>query len=187
MAPRMTWPKPKSAIDRAARLPADEGLVLRDIWLLRLRALLARARGDDVAYRDLAESLPRDGGIAWLRRTHGDGRGDVRVTGAEAVVGEREAAAAPVRLDRGGGPQRHVAVVVEVVAVGQAAAVLPEDLTVPLAHHLREVAIVGLLAHLDAGGVPAAGAASGTGRCGASAPRSARSRTTRQSRTVRTP
>ena len=37
----------QSAIDRVARLPADEGLVLRDIWLLRLRALLARARGDD--------------------------------------------------------------------------------------------------------------------------------------------
>ena len=45
----------QSAIDRAANLPADEGLVLRDIWLLRLRALLARARGDDVAYRDLAD------------------------------------------------------------------------------------------------------------------------------------
>lgn len=42
------------AIDRAARLPVDEGLVLRDIWLLRLRALLAHARGDDVAYQDLA-------------------------------------------------------------------------------------------------------------------------------------
>jgi hypothetical protein len=45
----------QSAIDRAARLPADEGLVLRDLYLLRLRALLARARGDEAAYRDLAE------------------------------------------------------------------------------------------------------------------------------------
>ena len=45
----------ESAIDRAARLPADEGLVLRDVWLLRLRALLARARGDEAAYRDLAK------------------------------------------------------------------------------------------------------------------------------------
>jgi adenylate cyclase len=61
----------QSAIDRAARLPADEGLVLRDIWLLRLRALLARARGDDVAYRDLvnryramAKSLGFEGHIA---------------------------------------------------------------------------------------------------------------------------
>ena len=45
----------QSAIDRAANLPADEGLVLRDVTLLRLRALLARARGDEAAYRDLAE------------------------------------------------------------------------------------------------------------------------------------
>ena len=61
----------QSAIDRAANLPADEGLVLRDITLLRPRALLARARGDDVAYRDLvnryramAESLGFEGHIA---------------------------------------------------------------------------------------------------------------------------
>ena len=45
----------QSAIDRAARLPADEGLVLRDLYLLRMRALLARARGDDAAYRELAD------------------------------------------------------------------------------------------------------------------------------------
>ena len=61
----------ESAIDRAARLPADEGLVLRDIWLLQLRALLAGARGNDVAYRDLvrryramAESLGFEGHMA---------------------------------------------------------------------------------------------------------------------------
>ena len=61
----------QSAIDRAARLPADEGLVMRDIWLLRLRALVARARGDDLAYRDLAgryramaESLGFEGHMA---------------------------------------------------------------------------------------------------------------------------
>src|SRR6185369_13276816 len=29
--------------------PTDQGLVLRDIWLLRLRALLARAQGDEAA------------------------------------------------------------------------------------------------------------------------------------------
>jgi class 3 adenylate cyclase len=61
----------QTAIDRLANLPADEGLVMRDIWLLRLRTLLARARGDDVAYRDLvnryramAESLGFEGHIA---------------------------------------------------------------------------------------------------------------------------
>ena len=56
---------------RLANLPALRDLVVRDIWLLRLRALLARARGDDVAYRDLAsryramaESLGFEGHIA---------------------------------------------------------------------------------------------------------------------------
>jgi class 3 adenylate cyclase len=62
----------ESAIERLAATPADEGLVIREIWLLRLRALLTRARGDDVAYRDLvscyramAESLRFEGHIAW--------------------------------------------------------------------------------------------------------------------------
>jgi class 3 adenylate cyclase len=62
----------ESAIERLAATPADEGLVIREIWLLRLCALLARARGDDVAYRDLvgryramAESLGFEGHIAW--------------------------------------------------------------------------------------------------------------------------
>lgn len=55
----------------ANRWPAD-GSVMRDIWLLRLRALLARARGAGDAYRDLAaryremaESLGFEGHIAW--------------------------------------------------------------------------------------------------------------------------
>ena len=42
----------EAAIIRLADAPADDGLVIREIWLLRLRALLARARGDDDAYRD---------------------------------------------------------------------------------------------------------------------------------------
>ena len=42
----------EAAIIRLADAPADDGLVIRDIWLLRLRALLARARGDEDAYRD---------------------------------------------------------------------------------------------------------------------------------------
>jgi hypothetical protein len=39
----------EAAIERFAAAPADEGLVIRDIWLLRLRALLARAHGDAAA------------------------------------------------------------------------------------------------------------------------------------------
>ena len=61
-----------AAIERLAAAPADDGLVIRDIWLLRLRALLAQARGDGAAYaqfrdryRDMATSLGFDGHIAW--------------------------------------------------------------------------------------------------------------------------
>ena len=43
----------QQAIDRMANLPADDGSAVREITLRRLRALLARARGDKVAYRDL--------------------------------------------------------------------------------------------------------------------------------------
>ena len=62
----------QEAIDRLADLSADEGSAMLEITLLRLRALLARARGDDVDYRDLAsryrtmaESLGFEGHIAW--------------------------------------------------------------------------------------------------------------------------
>ena len=48
-----------AAIERLAAAPAEDGLAVRDIWLLRLRALLARARGDDVAYRDLVIAIAR--------------------------------------------------------------------------------------------------------------------------------
>ena len=63
--------KAEAAIGRLAVAPADEGLVLREIWLLRLRALVAQAHGA-AAYahfsdrdRDLARSLGFDGHIAW--------------------------------------------------------------------------------------------------------------------------
>ncbi|MDT5224192.1 MAG: adenylate cyclase, partial [Mycobacterium sp.] len=39
-------------IDRLAAVPVDPGFVLHEIWLLRLLALLARARGDEAGYRD---------------------------------------------------------------------------------------------------------------------------------------
>ena len=62
----------EAAIERLASAPADQGLVIRDIWLLRSRTLLARARGDMVAYadlrdryRDMATSLGFEGHIAW--------------------------------------------------------------------------------------------------------------------------
>jgi hypothetical protein len=62
----------EAAIGRLAAAPADEGLVIRDVWLLRLRALLARAQGDAAAYthcrdryRDMAKTLGYEGHIAW--------------------------------------------------------------------------------------------------------------------------
>jgi class 3 adenylate cyclase len=62
----------EAAIERLAAAPAHGGLVVRDIWLLRLRALLARAHGDATAYtdfrdryREIARSLGYEGHIAW--------------------------------------------------------------------------------------------------------------------------
>ena len=62
----------EAAIERLAAAQGDEGLVIRDIWLLRMRALLARAHGDDTTYRDyrdryraMATSLGFEGHIQW--------------------------------------------------------------------------------------------------------------------------
>jgi hypothetical protein len=62
----------EAAINRLADAPADDGLIIRDVWLLRLRALLARAHGDHTAYRnyrdryrDTATTLGFEGHIAW--------------------------------------------------------------------------------------------------------------------------
>ena len=61
----------KAAIDRLAAVPTDPGFVLHELPLLRLRALLARAHGDEVTYeefrdryRGMAESLGFEGHIA---------------------------------------------------------------------------------------------------------------------------
>jgi class 3 adenylate cyclase len=62
----------EAAIERLAAAPAEEALVMCDIWLLRLRALLARAHGDAAAYAqfrdrycDMAKTLGFEGHIAW--------------------------------------------------------------------------------------------------------------------------
>jgi hypothetical protein len=59
-------------IDWLTNVSADNRSAALEITLLRLRALLARARGDDVAYRDwvsryraMAESLGFEGHTAW--------------------------------------------------------------------------------------------------------------------------
>jgi hypothetical protein len=62
----------EAAIERLAAAPADEGLAMREIWLLRLWALLARAHGDETEYRhfrdrcrDMAKTFGFEGHIAW--------------------------------------------------------------------------------------------------------------------------
>ncbi|HKH50722.1 MAG TPA: cyclase, partial [Mycobacterium sp.] len=61
----------QAEIDRLAAVPTDPGFVLHEIWLLRLWALLARARGDEASYREFrdrycakATSLGFDGHMA---------------------------------------------------------------------------------------------------------------------------
>ncbi len=62
----------QEAIDWLVNLSADDGSAMRDIWLLRLRSLLAKAHGDEAAYRDLrdryremATSLGFEGHMKW--------------------------------------------------------------------------------------------------------------------------
>jgi hypothetical protein len=63
----------EAAIARLEAAPAD-GSVIRDVWLLRLRALFAQACGDEAAYRDyrdryrdMARTLGFEGHIAWAQ------------------------------------------------------------------------------------------------------------------------
>jgi hypothetical protein len=77
----------QAAITRLAEAPTDDDLVARNAMVLRLRALLARACGDEVAYRDyrnryraMAASLGFEGHMKW----------------AEAMPYRRTASGAPV-------------------------------------------------------------------------------------------
>ena len=62
----------EAAVDKLAAVPTEPGFVLTQIWLLRLRALLAQAQGDETAYRDyrdryrkMAQELGFEGHMAW--------------------------------------------------------------------------------------------------------------------------
>jgi hypothetical protein len=62
----------EAAIEWLAAAPAEDGVVMHEIWLLRLRTLLARAHGDAAAYtdfrdryRDMARTLGFEGHVAW--------------------------------------------------------------------------------------------------------------------------
>ncbi len=62
----------QSLIDRLVAVPTDPGFILHALPLLRLRALLARAHGDEATYCDyrdrycdMARTLGFEGHIAW--------------------------------------------------------------------------------------------------------------------------
>jgi len=62
----------EAAIERLAAVQILDGLAIQEVTLLELRALLARAKGDEVAYRQLADryramatSLGFEGHIEW--------------------------------------------------------------------------------------------------------------------------
>ncbi len=61
-----------AAVSRVADVRSGDELVVRDVWLLRWRALLARAHGDDAGYRrhrdryrDMAAVHGLEGHLAW--------------------------------------------------------------------------------------------------------------------------
>ena len=62
----------QAAIDKLAAVPTEPGFVLHELPLLRMRALLAKAHGDEASYcdyrdryRDMARTLGFEGHIAW--------------------------------------------------------------------------------------------------------------------------
>jgi len=62
----------EAAVTRLADAPADDGLAMREILLLRLHALLSRAHADDTAYRDyrdryraMATTVGFEGHMKW--------------------------------------------------------------------------------------------------------------------------
>ena len=78
---------PETAIERLAAAPADDGPLIREIWLLRLRALLAQAQGDQIGYRDcmdrygdMAKSLGFGGISSGPRRCRDRGWAGIRAS-----------------------------------------------------------------------------------------------------------
>jgi hypothetical protein len=62
----------QAAVDRLADVPTEPGMVVFELWPLRSRALLARAHGDEAAYRDyrdryraMARTLEFEGHMKW--------------------------------------------------------------------------------------------------------------------------
>jgi class 3 adenylate cyclase len=88
----------QTAIERLATAPFDDGEVMHQLWLLRLHALLAGARGDEVAHRDfhqrydaMARSLGWLGHMAmadsWIVRAAA--AGSSRILSASAKMSQK--------------------------------------------------------------------------------------------------
>ena len=92
-----------TAIQRLAAVPTEPGFVLFDVALLRLRALLARARGDEESYREFAERYRTMAASFGFRRTYGDGSGPVETRIHSPPTGYVKPAAAAPPDDRGSG------------------------------------------------------------------------------------
>jgi hypothetical protein len=73
-----------AAIDRLAAVPIEPGFVLHELPLLRLRALLARARGDETGYCDYRQDQ-------WSRHEPGGPQREPRVRSARDHRGARGA------------------------------------------------------------------------------------------------
>jgi class 3 adenylate cyclase len=87
----------QTAIERLASAPFDDEVVLREIWLLRLRAQLAGARGDQVAHRKLVkqyDAMARSTG--WLGHMAMADSWIVRV----AAVGSSRVLSASAKMSR---------------------------------------------------------------------------------------
>lgn len=63
-----------AAVELLAAEPTEAGSIMHELWLLRMRTLLANAYGDDAAYREyrdryrhMANSCGFEGHIAWAK------------------------------------------------------------------------------------------------------------------------
>ena len=74
-----------AALERLAQAPGDEDLAMREIWLLRLQALLARRRADTGCLLRLSRPISRHGEKAWLYRSYRLGGGDALNAAAHFV------------------------------------------------------------------------------------------------------
>ena len=106
-------PEAEAAIERLAAAPTDDGVAMRDTWLLRLRALMAGAHGDEARYReyrdryrDMAKTLgfegqPRNGrmpGVGSVFMVTGAVRGDQLVQSRfRPVYDQHELTSSPAR------------------------------------------------------------------------------------------